>query len=803
MIPDWAKNLLVKIVVGTALLLALTISVGTVAASDIQVNPSSIVIPFSFDQPKESAHYETTRTFTIQNINPNPNSTISGDIGSFSGAISITPNYDSFSLHGGESLTVTLKIVAEPSASEGTQVFTLEVGEESLTVTVTVTYYAKIELSPQSIDFGQVHRTDNPSKTVRISEKYGYKDVNLQITLLSGNSWVTGLNSTLIPAGAYKDITFQLNPGDPDRNDYSWTFSLSTTTSNTKISPSSILIEAYLLMPAKLGRLYDEELKITFDKPKGTVWQYDQYINVRVRNEGDETLYFTSELTEDSNEIAISIDNPSGSVSGKSSKDIRLRIRIPYDAPEGTYRGELEIEAGDAGSGRVELTIEIKWPVDFIITPASVDFGSLELNGQEYENRSVNITLTEFYLYKPVRNLRITKSGEYGNWLDEEIDFATIPTGKSRNFTLTIEPGLEAVPRDYLWEYRISASEIGTKRMNVKAKIVPLNISMMMEGLRLFLGTPLHQEYPSSEAIIVNGVGLLVVVEGTEISAEDWEKIPVLMYGTLSLLSSLNEGIIASQEENYGEAVENLVAASVSTSTITSNAQLSNAVISTWGKDISAGAERTTAEVLRDEANKLELRGWNIKKAVEHALAMDDISVLKEEENLLEAALSYQYAATLYGLLSDQEKRVENSYEAALLMDKHDDSVSDAIDLRIRAETSISMVKENDFSKLWDSYFLVNPYNYDSFSESYETAERYLEEAVMKYKVAGELLMYEETQEELQILKSERRFILSMFFLVCIVYGGGFLYATIRIFGGTMAYLRDMHEREAGDILVT
>ncbi|MDI6810108.1 MAG: hypothetical protein QMD80_00245 [archaeon] len=808
MTRGWAKNLLVKIVIGAVIFFALLSCVQTASASDIEVKNLPEKVSFIFDQPWGSVSHSQTVVFEIHN---KATKTVSGSITvtPSSSEISITPNPPDFNISQGGSpqpITLTIKVLS-PSALEVPHPFTINIGEEKRGITVTITYCAKITVSPSTtIDFETVgSKVSSRSEKITIREELGYKNVTINVEKKSGNGWVTASPNRDITVSKTKsvDVTFTLTPGPPDYerydNKYTWKFII--TSSNA--DPVTITVEARIMRPPKLGKLYDEGLEIKFDKPKGTVSRYERTIEVQVRNVGDETLSFTSKFTESPSGITINIVNPSGSVSGKSSETIRLRIVVPYDAREGTYRGRLDINAGDAGSGSVDITIVIIWPVDFIIAPTSIDFGSIELKERGYEKKRINLTLTEFYHYKSVRNLRISKSGEYGNWLKEEIDFYEIPPGESRSFTLKIEPGLEAVPKDYSWMYALSASEIGAKRMEVKAKIVPMNIPEMLEYLKSFRESTLYENYPSSEVIISNGTEMLEAVGRSEIGAEDWQKIPVLMKGTLSLLSSLNDGIVSSEEENYGKTVESLSAASVSTSTIESNSNLNNRDISGYATDMSAGADQTTEEVLLDAAKLLELRGWKIKKAVEHALAVDDISGLKEEENVLESAISYQYAATLYGLLNNKEKRLESVHEGSLLMDKHDELVSDAADLRIKADNALSNSKEKDLIRIGDLHLLLNPYDYDTFLKSYKTAESYLEEATKKYKVSGELLLADKTEEDLNNLKGERRFILSLFFIACIVYGVLFIAAIVRIIGGSMAYMRDMYEREAGDILVT
>ncbi len=809
----WARSLLFKIAIGVVVVLfTLLICVQTASAAEIEVSRSSIPVSFLFDKPIGYEGYSKGEYFTITNSG---NDTL--NIDSVSGEIiKITP-YPSTIYPGKSDVRLTIWASSYAEDPTYTEKINIKKGGEivaTVTVTVTITYCAKIEVSPSlgEIDFGSVRHgtTTNLENQITIKEVYGYKSVNVALKISGENNWVSSSPSDTISISADEpqkiDFTI-VAPDEPDHNQYSWTFSISA----GEAGSATIPIKAYILMPPKLGRLHDEDLEIKFDKPKGTVRRYDRYIDVRVRNEGDETMDFDGKITEYPREIEIEIVNPSGSVSGKSSENIRLHVIAPYDAPEGTYHGELHVDAGEAGQGYVDITIKIIWPVGLTISssspyfnpsPLSIDFGSLALKERGYEKKSVNITLTELYGYKPVRNVRFSTSGEYAKWLKEEMEFSEIPPGESGNITLKIEPGLEAVPKNYSWQYDISAYEISGKRIEVKANIVPMNIPEMIEYLKSFRESILYKSYPSSEIIISNGVELLEVVQRSEIGAEDWRRIPVLMKGTLSLLSSLNDGIIFSEEENYGKSVENLVSASVSASTIESNSVLNTWDISGYARDISTGADKTTEEVLIDEAKKLELRGWNIKKAVEHAIAMDDISGLKDEENVLESALSYQYAATIYGLLDNKEKRLECNYEESLLMDMHDELVSDATDRRIKAEENIMNSRENDLIRIWNTYLLLNPYNYDTFFAGYGSAEKYMEDALKNYKVAGASLMSEDTEKKLKEVKSEWSYISSMFLLACILYGAAFFYTINRVIMGTVAYMRDMYEREVGDIIV-
>ncbi|MEA2052910.1 MAG: hypothetical protein U9O90_08855, partial [Euryarchaeota archaeon] len=615
MTRGWAKSLLFDIAIVAIVLLALLCSVQS--ASAYEVSPSHRDVSLSFGQTEDNTK---TVSFTITN---NQNATVRGDI-----IIPSTPPHitltapSSFTCGPETSTSVQFTVMADQSGKDETRTpFTINIGDTRVVIYVSITHYALLELSQSSIDFGRVRRTDKPTETVTISEKWGYKDVNIRIAKKTGNEWLkTDKTQIQITKGSYAKINFTLTPGRPDHNRYSWSYSLSSTTSNTQISPNMIHVEVYMLMPAKLGKLDDEQLEIKFDEPRGTKPEYEESIYVRVTNEGDEKMKFSSKIIEP-REIDMNIITVYAGlveVDGKDHEDVKIQITAPYYASEGTHHGRLQIEAGAAGRETVDIAIKILWPVGFDISSDSdyfwpaqpaIDFGSLELKEQGYEKREMNLTITENYLYKPVRNLRLFPKGEYGKlWIRDEKNFSVIPPGESRNITVKIEPGLEAVPKDYTWDCDLSASEVEAKKIAVKAKIVPMNISMMVDEFRSFRISPLYIRYPAStEVIISNGMGLLELVGGSEIKEVDWKRIPTMTKGALALLSSLNDAIVFTDEETYGKAVENLLIASVSLSSVDSNSDMYNRDLSNYAHAISAGADMTTEAVLKDESKMLEL----------------------------------------------------------------------------------------------------------------------------------------------------------------------------------------------------
>ena len=804
--------------------------VNTTTADSLSVStPTKVSVVF--DQPRA-----TTPTFTASTsvtITNNLNKTVEyfvSDRTNKPGLIDIAPSPSSGKIVPFGSAKVPLTITLSSSLSEGEHKGQVEViGDDKnhqIDIPISIIHNAKLGVSPTSVTFEKIDATESRSKakTVTFSEVLGYKPIRVTLNRRSGNDWMSfGLDrpentkgSFELPAGGSKLITFSFEPSGitPDncKRYYSWTYSVSSTEG---AGSSTINLKGEICCPAKLSYNSRASMTIKFDRPRTERRTYRTTAKISVSNKGCMQMYLTPpSVTNPSANVTLSVGKYPSSVSGYDSEDIEIGISAPYYASEGTHYSTLYLDAGDAGEGKVDITIEILWPVDFKISsdsdyftlsPPSIDFGSLELKERGYEMREMNLTLTETYWYKPVQNLRLSPRGEYGKWLKGVRKYPEIPPGESRNFTVKIKPGLEAVPEDYSWMCDLSAEEIKAKRIEVNATIVPMNISLRIERFKSFRNSSLYSRYPSTEDMISNGVAILELAKEGETGKGDWKKIQILTEGALSLLSALNDTLVFTENKTYGEAVESLLISSVSLSSIAANSDLKSLELSDYALAISTGADTTSEAVMKAEAKMLELRGWEIKNAVAHAEARGDIRSLKTEENVLNASLSNQYAATIYGpsLLSDKEKRLGCLEEESILMDKHDVLVSAANDLRFDAENMIFDSKEKDLVRIWDLYLLLNPYDYDNASRNYWLAQRKLEDASKKYRIAGELLMAKNTKADLYGLKGAWSHIFLLFIFVCLLYAAALIYTIGRIFIGTMAYVRDVHDREEGDIVVT
>jgi hypothetical protein len=172
----------------------------------------------------------------------------------------VTPGSTRFELASGDSRYVDIN--ARSDTQEGEYYLYVTADGKTVRITVTVTYIAKLSVSPSSsINFGTVDsEVSSVPKIITVREDLGYKAVNINIEQRGGNSWVKpSRDKATVSKNNPVDITFTLTPGSPDYtrrdNKYIWNFVITSSNANTV----TITLEACIMRPPKLGRLDDEK----------------------------------------------------------------------------------------------------------------------------------------------------------------------------------------------------------------------------------------------------------------------------------------------------------------------------------------------------------------------------------------------------------------------------------------------------------------------------------------------------------------------------------------------------------------
>jgi hypothetical protein len=235
---------------------------GASASGALEVTPDQVDI--LFDKPYGSSYTEQIRL-----TNRGKNST---RVTITSSDTEVTPDSSRFELAPGDSRYIDIN--ARSDTQEGEHYLYVTADGKSVRITVTVTYVAKLSVSPSSsINFGTVASdVSSVPKKITVREDLGYEVVNFYVEQRSGNGWVkASLETGTVSKNNPVDITFTLKPGSPDYtrrdNKYTWKFVIRSSNANAV----TITLEARIMRPPKLGRLDDERLELKFDKPKGTV----------------------------------------------------------------------------------------------------------------------------------------------------------------------------------------------------------------------------------------------------------------------------------------------------------------------------------------------------------------------------------------------------------------------------------------------------------------------------------------------------------------------------------------------------
>lgn len=795
-------KLILTVNIGVLLIILYT-CITVSAQPTIEVSQQPINVDFAFNISKSSnPHYSETDSLDISN---NGNSVL--DIYSITPSnpnnyITITVlNNQQFSIRNGSSKSISLSVSADKESGEGTYTGYISIasnaGIKKVDIIVTITHYASIEINTSTLDFGEVGRNQTLTKTITINETLGYKSAeNIHITKISGNNWITVISypSTIPRGGSIKVDFTMIESKDPDHNDYTWKYQISSSNAGS----AEVTITAYLLLPAKLGDIPNFEVSFLFNKPKGTVSRYSNDVYIKLKNIGDEPLNLSSSslniIKVPSGGIYFEVSNiPSTiTIQGKDTKEVILTVNAPYDTPEGIYNGKILVDAGSAGSDYSEITIKIEWGVEVSISPLKIDFESVEVK----KSKSIAVNIQELIGYKSVKvDLSEIKASEISGtvgdnsgsgWLDISKTSLIVPAGESTKIDLTLAPRGDAIPgRTYNWKYYVKIQYIGTKILEVSAKILPIDLTELKNNIQNMRRTPINKKYTEVENIISNSADMLYQSEKRQISTEDWKHVPQVGSGVSLLLNSLNDAEVLIDNGEHNNAFKEIVMASVSSEIIKVHANL-----------ISDIEVRKYAIEIKQNTKSL----MNTIQTKE-AIYFENEAIQKQSENLIESEKAYRNAATLFHLFGNTEKELRYKNKANEMLIEHDKLVEEANNGRIKAAHLINNITTNEMINILGLNLLLNPFNYDTTREGYNTAKSMYTTASRQYGLAGELLLKKDTEEELKTLTQSMRSILIIFYFACVFYAIIFVYSIKRIIIGMIDYWNDTTEKDLGNYL--
>lgn len=760
------------------------------SADSVSVTPTMIDVSIAFDKPKATTPSFTTSTsFTIRN---NVNKTVAysvSDITSESG-ITISPSPPSGSIDPYGSASVSLTITLSSSLGEGFHTGNVRVvgdGEShTILIRISITHKAKLEVSPTSLTFDIIGASGSTSKTVTFSETLGYKPIDVSLTRISGNEWVTASSySFTVNKGGSQTITFRFEPRGVTRDNcvryHSWTYSVSSTEG---AGSYTINLNGEICCPAKLSYDYRSSTTISFNRPKTEQYTYHATAKIKVSNEGCEQMHLNSpRLTSPSGGVSLSIKNYPSYLNGFSTGYIEIDISAPYDTPEGSYTVSVSIDASAAGSGSAEVWVSIKHEAKLTVTPTVVNFWDVEILKEE----SRTVTLKEELGYKSARNIVITKrSGP--EWISvQPASIYGIPAGESDNVIFTLKFRGDAIPgKEYDWIYEVT-SDSGEKTISLSGRAMPIDNSKVLSELAGMRNTKLYRKYPQkTEAIISNCEKMKATAKGTTLTSEDWGHVELVLIQSLTFLKSLNAATEHLDNNDHDNAFQKIVIASTSAKSIEGNSKgIPNPTVKSYAWEASTAAGGLASNLLNGEVSYYTERAQTMSSS-----------------NFLEAVKACRNVATAYGLMQDSSNEREFARQAELLLKKHDELVEKANENRVETEKIIQEMKENELTRIGGDFALFNPFNYDTVSKGYLLAINRYTASVTTYDQAGEIRMSGDANKHLEELKGEWRFILTGFYAFMVIIVAVFAFVMFRSVKGMIAFIQDSNEEKLGDVVM-
>jgi hypothetical protein len=620
-----------------------------------------------------------------------------------------------------------------------------------------------------------------------------YNDGNTSMTISSVTASSPGSGITMsissspssVAAGSSGIVTVSVTAlSSVPTGSYSGVITVITSAGSNTMKLSLNIIN---LISAKLGSVSSISSTIRFDKPKGSVNSFTDSDSITLNNIGDSTLYIDSiTFTNPTNGIIFSSSNYPQSISPRSSNTASILVTAPSSASEGTINGQITIttskEAQTGGkccteTQNVIISVTVEYGVNMEVSKSLISFGDTELLNPKEES----IQITETLGYKSINNIKITKLSGAGSWLTVSPNSLSniYPFGSDRISVQLLYEGDAKLYQKDEWAYTIT-SNAGSKNLKITSTNVPPDVKPTLEKL-----SNIKYKNDNSRDISENCYkSLKYADDNARANTNTYKKdelisLIAIANSVVNLLDSYAMAEAFINKGDYDNAYESLIKGVVSAKIInTYSEKISDTNIKNYINIVNEKSSNLMNSLLEKETNYYES---------------------KKDSNLLESMIANERLSELWGILGNEEKRVNSGELAKEKFVKHNNYVDSAKNTMLEAENQLREVQDTYLSKWGGSHILSNPFYYSKVSQEFNSIESKYNGAIQSYDISGEKEMVQKTNEDLERIKSDSNRIFSVFYVLTGFYSIIFIGILSRTTKGIMAYVRDTTETRMGD----
>lgn len=607
-------------------------------------------------------------------------------------------------------------------------------------------------------------------------------DTTLYISTISATSLPTGVSAYIsskpysIAPDSYDLVNVKIS-ANSNANSGSQKVVI-TVASDGGTSNININLNMKVLIPAKLGNVGDKSTTILFNTPKKTTNSFTDTVYLNLKNIGDLKMNLNGiSATNPGGNIVISITNPS-SIAARKSDTAAIKITVPVNTPEKTYSSRVTVNAGSAGSDTINLNIKVEYGIDMDVSVTKINFGDSEL----YQRKRKTVTISEQLGYKSIQNIKTTATNK--QWLTFT-EITNVPAGGTKDVAIDLYFDGAAKPyKPYNWEYKISTSNAGTKKIPITTTMV-LPVAPRLDELK-----KLKKMGGETNKIADNMYFALDFadekIKTGEIGLDELITIISLTDSTIAVIESYSNAKPLIEQNNHDSAFEHLVKGSVGV------------------KMISTYSESVTDKQIEDKINYINSNSHEMMETLIQTEAQYYESMISDNQNVdaQQKMTAYSRLSELWNLMGDSEKEIQYKNKADEQFQLHNDLVDSANNKRLESEQLIVGMKNTILSKWGSQYILLNPFNYDTYSNNYDAIIEDYTSAEEEYRLAGEVGMAEKTHVRFKYIEKIFSKISLIFHITSILYLLGFAGILTNSIKGLNSYKRDTNNVSLADYLI-